>query len=77
MFATEPISPHPTQIIFSQHSGVRGHFTGPNPWLPIEDTVMVGSARVVGAKEVEVVVMNSLTVNIHLGLVSVPDGGGD
>lgn len=31
--------------------------------------MITDSARIVGAKELEVTVMNSLTVNIHLGLV--------
>lgn len=54
---------------YSLHRGVKGHTVGSAPWLPIEDSVIAGSARIVGAKELEVTVMNSLTVNIHLGLV--------
>ena len=50
--------------------GVRGHFEGSNPWMPMEDSVIPGSAKLVGAKTDEVTVMNSLTVNLHLGLVS-------
>ena len=50
--------------------GVRGHFLGSNPWMPIEDSVIEGSAKLVGAKNIEVAMMNSLTVNLHLGLVS-------
>ena len=49
---------------------MRGHVVGSNPWLPIEDSVIPATAKVVGAKDSEVTVMNSLTVNIHLGLVS-------
>ena len=49
---------------------MRGHFVGLNPWLPIEDSVIPATAKVVGARDSEVTVMNSLTVNIHLGLVS-------
>ena len=47
-----------------------GHFCGKFPWLPIEDFLVEESARIVGAKPLEVAVMNSLTINIHLGLVS-------
>ena len=58
------------QIEFAVCRGVYGHFSGPNPWMPIEDSIIGGSAKLVGAKSIEVTVMNSLTVNIHLGLVS-------
>lgn len=50
--------------------GVEGHMTGKFPWLPIEDYMIEESARIVGAKAVEVIVMNSLTVNVHLCMVS-------
>ena len=43
---------------------------GPNAWMPIEDSVIPGFAKLVGAKATEVTAMNSLTVNLHLGLVS-------
>ena len=42
---------------------------GEHPWYPIEDEVVAESAKLVGAECQEVTVMNSLTVNIHLGLV--------
>ena len=45
--------------------GVEGHFEQPTPWLTIDDTVVESSARLVGAKSNEVVVMNSLTANLH------------
>ena len=48
---------------------VKGHRTGKYPWLPIEDFVVDESARIVGAKPGEVMIMNSLTVNIHLCMV--------
>ena len=50
--------------------GVRGHMTGKYPWLPIEDFVVEESAKIVGGKPLEVTVMNSLTVNVHLCMVS-------
>eukprot|EP01048_Picozoa_sp_COSAG05_P001482 COSAG05_NODE_49_length_24373_cov_16.162561_38_plen_57_part_00 len=34
--------------------GVEGHFTGPQPWMPIEDSVTAMMAAVVGAKPTEV-----------------------
>ncbi|HEY9775884.1 MAG TPA: kynureninase [Planktothrix sp.] len=49
---------------------VEGHFHARHPWLPYHEFVTEPSARLVGAKEHEVVVMNTLTVNLHLMLVS-------
>ena len=50
--------------------GVEGHFTDPTPWLTIDDIVRDSMARLVGALPSEVVMMNSLTVNLHLMMVS-------
>lgn len=50
--------------------GVRGHFEGPHPWKYYHELLTASMARLVGAKPVEVVVMNSLTVNLHLMMVS-------
>jgi len=49
---------------------VEGHFHGESPWMFYQDTLADATARVVGAKPIEVVVMNTLTVNLHLLLVS-------
>ncbi|WP_240126139.1 kynureninase [Thermomonas alba] len=49
---------------------VEGHFTGEAQWLDYHALVRDGLARVVGAQPSEVVAMNSLTVNLHLLLVS-------
>jgi kynureninase len=53
-----------------QDLGVEGHFRGHNPWVSYHHTLTDQTARLVGAKPVEVVVMNSLTVNLHLMMVS-------
>ncbi len=50
--------------------GVEGHFRAKNPWLPYHRLLTEQTAELVGAKPVEVVVMNSLTVNLHLMMVS-------
>lgn len=50
--------------------GVEGHFRGRHPWMPYHRLLTDQTARLVGAKPVEVVVMNSLTVNLHLMMVS-------
>ncbi len=50
--------------------GVEGHFEGPHPWLPYHENITQSFARLVGAKSSEVVAMNTLTVNLHLAMVS-------
>ncbi len=50
--------------------GVDGHFDGANPWFHYHKFFSDSAARIVGAKPSEVVVMNNLTVNLHLMMVS-------
>lgn len=50
--------------------GVDGHMQARHPWLPYHEFLTEQMARVVGAKPIETVVMNSLTVNLHLMMVS-------
>ncbi|MDB2587585.1 kynureninase [Flavobacteriaceae bacterium] len=50
--------------------GVDGHTKGKNAWLPYHELLTHQMAQVVGAKDHEVVVMNTLTVNLHLMMVS-------
>ena len=50
--------------------GVEGHFHARHPWLPYHENITASFARLVGAKESEVVAMNTLTVNLHLAMVS-------
>ena len=50
--------------------GVEAHFHAKNPWMPYHRLLTEQTAALVGAKPVEVVVMNSLTVNLHLMMVS-------
>ncbi|MGB8949322.1 MAG: kynureninase, partial [Candidatus Sulfotelmatobacter sp.] len=50
--------------------GVEGHFHAKNPWMPYHRLLTEQTAELVGAKPAEVVVMNSLTVNLHLMMVS-------
>ena len=50
--------------------GVEGHMHAKTPWLPYHEFLTEQMARVVGAKPIETVVMNALTVNLHLLLVS-------
>ncbi len=53
-----------------QNLGVEGHFHAKNPWLPYHEFLTNAMAKVVGAKSTEVVVMNTLTVNLHLMMIS-------
>ena len=50
--------------------GVEGHLHAEHPWLPYHEFLTEKMARVVGGLPIETVVMNSLTVNLHLMLVS-------
>ena len=50
--------------------GVEGHFRAKNPWMPYHKLLTEQTAALVGAKPSEVVVMNTLTVNLHLMMVS-------
>lgn len=50
--------------------GVEGHFEARNPWMPYHEFLTESYARLVGALPSEVVAMNSLTVNLHLLMVS-------
>ena len=50
--------------------GVEGHFKGETPWMPYHELLTEKMAKVVGAKPLEVVVMNTLTTNLHLLMVS-------
>ncbi|MFK7906583.1 MAG: kynureninase [Chitinophagales bacterium] len=53
-----------------ENHGVEGHFHAKNPWLPYHEFLTEAMAKVVGAKPIEVVVMNTLSVNLHLMMVS-------
>ncbi len=50
--------------------GVDGHFHGNTPWYSYHEIFRESGARLVGARPGEVVMMNSLTVNLHLMFVS-------
>eukprot|EP00218_Dolichomastix_sp_CCMP3274_P005440 CAMPEP_0170157540 /NCGR_PEP_ID=MMETSP0033_2-20121228/66107_1 /TAXON_ID=195969 /ORGANISM="Dolichomastix tenuilepis, Strain CCMP3274" /LENGTH=391 /DNA_ID=CAMNT_0010394939 /DNA_START=15 /DNA_END=1187 /DNA_ORIENTATION=+ len=50
--------------------GVEGHFDAKNPWMPYHEFLTEKMATIVGAKPIEVVIMNTLTTNLHLLMVS-------
>ncbi len=53
-----------------QRLGVEGHLEAARPWLPYHELLTEPAARLVGARPAETVVMSSLTVNLHLLMVS-------
>ena len=59
-----------------QDQGVEGHFKGDRPWISYNDLLRQPMAELIGAKPDETVIMNTLTVNLHLMLISFyrPDG---
>jgi kynureninase len=50
--------------------GVEGHFHARNPWLPYHEIFPRQLSKIVGCLPNEVVVMNQLTVNLHLLMVT-------
>ena len=53
-----------------QNMAVAAHLDGRRPWYSYHELFTLNAARIVGANPGEVVMMNSLTVNIHLMFVS-------
>jgi kynureninase len=53
-----------------QRLGVLGHHVAERPWIRYHERAAAPLAALVGAHESEVVAMNSLTVNLHLMMVS-------
>jgi kynureninase len=53
-----------------QQLAVKAHFDGRRPWMPYHEFFTESTARLVGALPLEVVNMNSLTVNLHLMMTS-------
>ena len=50
--------------------GVEGHLHAKHAWMPYHENLTAPLARLVGARPIEVVAMNTLTVNLHLMMVS-------
>ncbi len=53
-----------------QQRGVKGHFEGDYPWMPYHEFLTEQAAEIVGALPKEVVMMNSLTANLHFMMAS-------
>jgi kynureninase len=54
---------------WAEHA-VEGHFKAKHPWFSYQDMFAAPIARIVGSLPMEVTVMNALTVNLHLMMVS-------
>jgi kynureninase len=73
-FAGNSLGLRPARVISAVHEaldswgqlGVAGHTTGAHPWMPYHTELRESVARLVGAKPGEAVIMNSLTVNLHM-----------
>jgi kynureninase len=50
--------------------GVEGHFAQEKPWYSYHEPLLAPMAAIVGARAEEIVLMNSLTTNLHLMMVS-------
>lgn len=53
-----------------QRLAVQGHLQARRPWLPYHEQLAAHTAELAGAEPLEVVSMNTLTVNLHLMMVS-------
>lgn len=58
------------ELLDWERLGVEGHFHGKNPWYYYHHFLKEVSEEIVGAKGGEVVIMNSLTANLHFMLAS-------
>lgn len=47
-----------------------GHFDGHNPWYSYHELFTKPVAKLMGAREEEIIIMNQLTVNLHLLMIS-------
>ncbi|XP_057309335.1 kynureninase-like [Hydractinia symbiolongicarpus] len=56
-----------------QLCGVQGHYTGKRPYQHIAEFVIDQSAKLIGAKPIEVVIMNTLSVNLHFMMAAFYD----
>lgn len=69
----QPKSVEPALLHELEHwrtHGVEGHFRGEMPWMHYHKYLQSAAAHVVGALPEEVVIMNTLTANLHLLMVS-------
>ena len=59
-----------TELDSWKNFAVEGHMHGDNPWLDYHSLLNKPMSKIVGSKYKETVVMNSLTTNLHLLMIS-------
>ncbi|MFM1775839.1 MAG: kynureninase, partial [Bacteroidota bacterium] len=59
-----------TELTTWKELAIGGYFGGTNPWLHYQEYTRATLANMMGAKEHEITVMNALTVNLHLLMLS-------
>ncbi len=59
-----------TELTSWREVAIGGFYGGENPWLYYQEYLKPSLAKIVGCKEDEVTVMNTLTVNLHLLMLS-------
>ena len=59
-----------TELTSWRDLAIGGYFGGTNPWLNYQEYTRATLANMMGAKEDEITVMNALTVNLHLLMLS-------
>lgn len=59
-----------TELDSWKEIAIGGYMGGKNPWLYYQEYLKPSLAKIVGCKETEVTVMNTLTVNLHLLMLS-------
>ena len=59
-----------TELTSWRELAIGGYFGGTNPWLHYQEYTRTTLAKMMGAQENEITVMNALTVNLHLLMLS-------
>lgn len=59
-----------TELTSWKELAIGGYFGGTNPWLHYQEYTRTTLSKIMGAKEDEITVMNALTVNLHLLMLS-------
>jgi len=59
-----------TELASWRELAIGGYFGGTNPWLNYQEYTRATLGNMMGAKEHEITVMNALTVNLHLLMLS-------